>query len=514
MAQDHLATERIAPRTVFAAAGAILSQGRPLDSTVAEVLRTAMAAESVPADIAEQLLRRCAAGLHPEDVPVAPGLSAEQIAQFSAALTVFALRAAPQGDPIELASRLCAPYGVRLTSIEAFAREVASVVQTRDSDLAGHIQLLLAPPAALHGAIRRHLGLGGDERPSRRSVAHVSPRRIQHPHDQEATEALRELQGLDELVALFMKHAHEKMERVSNLGGRVRIGPQQLPDLYALFRGCVSRAGVRPEPELFLESGPINAYTFGADRPFIVLSSAALTQLSRPELEFVLGHELGHIRFRHVLYMTLARVLPRLATQLPFGAAIAKGIDLALSDWQRKAELSADRMGLLVCQEPDAALRVMVKLSGFPPALYPQLNVEAFLAQYDDFKAIDGDVGGLLAKALRSAEQDHPFTVVRAHEIQQWAHSGEYGRMLSGGARSLAEGDQPPASTSDLLPWECAVCRSVGSPDTHRCATCGGPYTERSRFHRCVRCGHACSPSLRFCESCGAPQSLASEESR
>jgi hypothetical protein len=55
-----------------------------------------------------------------------------------------------------------------------------------------------------------------------------SPQRIQHPNDREASEALREVSGLDDLVGFVMKHALEKMERVNNVGGKVRVGPQQV----------------------------------------------------------------------------------------------------------------------------------------------------------------------------------------------------------------------------------------------------------------------------------------------
>jgi hypothetical protein len=515
VADDFEAAELAAQTTVFAAAGAVLSGGRPVEQATIGLLRAAMVAERIPPDLVASVCEQCAKGVRVEDVPVNPGLDEDQAALFSVAIILFALRATPEGDPLEVASRLCAPYRVTPEFVAAFARELSSTTEARRStDTAESLRLLLEPPEMLVQALRRYRTGTRPARPPRRSVTHVSPQRIQHADDREASEALREVSGLDDLVGFVMKHALEKMERVNNVGGKVRVGPQQFPGLYEIFRGCVARSGVKPEPELFLENGSINAYTFGTDRPYIVLHTGAITLLSTAELEFILGHELGHIRFKHVLNLTLARILPRFASQLPFGGVISAGLDLALFDWERKAELSADRMGLLVCQDPDAALRVMVKLSGVPAALYRSVNVEAFLAQYEDFQALDKDATGALAKVVRSAYQDHPWTVVRAYELRRWAQGGEYERLLSGGSHALADGSVRQLSQGDLLPFECPVCSSLVSPELTKCGSCGGPCTERNRFRRCGRCGSSCKPSLQFCENCGARQQAATEVAR
>ncbi len=515
MADDFEAAELAAQTTVFAAAGAVLSGGRPVEQATIGLLRAAMVAERTPPALVTSVCEQCAKGVRVEDVPVSPGLDEDQAALFAVAIILFALRATPEGDPLEIASRLCAPYRVTPEFVAAFARELSSTTEARRStDTAESLRLLLEPPEMLVQALRRYRTEARPTRPPRPSVTHVSHQRIQHPDDREASEALREVSGLDDLVGFVMKHAIEKMECVNNVGGKVRVGPQQFPGLYEIFRGCVARSGVRPEPELFLENGSINAYTFGTERPYIVLHTGAITLLSTAELEFILGHELGHIRFKHVLNLTLARILPRFASQLPFGGVVSAGLDLALFDWERKAELSADRMGLLVCQDPDAALRLMVKLSGVPAALYRSVNVEAFLAQYEDFQALDKNTTTALAKVVRSAYQDHPWTVVRAYELRRWAQGEEYKRLLSSGSHALADGSVRQLSQGHLLPFECPVCSSIVSPELTKCGSCGGPCTERNRFRRCGRCGSSCKPSLRFCENCGTRQQAATEVAR
>jgi len=177
----------------------------------------------------------------------------------------------------------------------------------------------------------------------------VSPERIQHSSDREALETLRGTHGLDQLIGFALKHSFEKRDSLINVGSRVRVGPNQLPGLYKVFHDCVSRSGVSPEPELYLEDGLINAFTSGVDHPYIVLQYGAVSALTEKELEFILGHELGHVRFQHVLYETLARVFPPFLESLPLGGILAAGLNAALDNWSRKAELSCDRMGLLIC---------------------------------------------------------------------------------------------------------------------------------------------------------------------
>ncbi|MDR0966965.1 MAG: M48 family metallopeptidase [Myxococcales bacterium] len=509
------------------AAGAMLSVGQPVDGRTLDILRATMIAERVPSELMAFICDKCAVGLCPEDVPVDVGFPQKQASLFTAAVILFALRATPHGDPLDVAARLCAPYRVKPEFISAFARELsANAWSRRSDDTAASLRLLLDPPEMLVDILRRYQGEAQKARRERRGVGLIAPRRIQHGDDRKASDALRAMAGFDDLVGFVMEHALETWERVANVGGKVRVGPNQLPELYELYRGCVARSGVTPEPELYIEDGPINAYTFGTDRPFIVLHSMAIAFLSTAELEFILGHELGHIRFEHVLYQTLGRLIPRIASQLPFGEGIAGGLDLLLYEWSRKAELSADRMGLLVCQDPDAALSVMVKLSGFPSTHYQSVNVEAFLAQHQDFEALDKEMTGVIAKVLRSTNLTHPWTVIRAHEMRRWVQDGDYQKLLSADAPALPNAPDPqqrslPAMRADLalpagpgtpppldkpLLFECPLCRSVVRPEERACATCGSPVTGRDRFWRCGRCGVPGRPSHQFCESCGSPQ--------
>jgi hypothetical protein len=150
------------------------------------------------------------------------------------------------------------------------------------------------------------------------------------------------------------------------------------------------------------------------------------------ELRVVVGHELGHVLSGHALYTTMLMQLMRLSasfTWFSVGALGLRGIIAALHEWQRKAELSGDRAGLLAGQDPAAALRLLMKLAG--GGRLDDLDVTAFAQQGDEYLG-SGDVRDSVLKLLLLEARSHPFTVVRAAELRRWVDSGAYTRVLAG----------------------------------------------------------------------------------
>jgi Zn-dependent protease with chaperone function len=106
----------------------------------------------------------------------------------------------------------------------------------------------------------------------------------------------------------------------------------------------------------------INAFTVGSENPIVVLNTKTVECLTEAELRFILGHEVGHIKSQHSLYHWIARfILPYIGDTLGkatfgIGKIFTAPLQLALLSWSRKSELTADRAGLLACQNRTAAL--------------------------------------------------------------------------------------------------------------------------------------------------------------
>src|SRR5690606_19365445 len=118
--------------------------------------------------------------------------------------------------------------------------------------------------------------------------------------------------------------------------------------------------------------------------------SGMLQLLDDDELQFVLGHEIGHVMSGHVLYTTMMVILLQLAERgFPVVGIAARAILVALLEWYRKAELSCDRAGILSVQDPEIGMRVMLKLAGGGSASETQLA--EFIRQADEYRA-SGDL--------------------------------------------------------------------------------------------------------------------------
>lgn len=160
----------------------------------------------------------------------------------------------------------------------------------------------------------------------------------------------------------------ERGERLWALGSAVRVGGGQYPVLTQL---CAESAAVLdlPEvPDLFvMRSAEAQAMAIGIDQPFVLLTTGIVEALDTEALRFVIGHELGHVLSGHAVFRTLLlRLLDMQVTWswVPAGAVGVRAVIAALLEWFRKAELTADRAGLLCSQDPAAALRAHVYMAG------------------------------------------------------------------------------------------------------------------------------------------------------
>jgi Zn-dependent protease with chaperone function len=284
-------------------------------------------------------------------------------------------------------------------------------------------------------------------RAPRRVLEQISSTSWEHPADRAALAALRRIPVFDEVLKAIFGVVGEKPIRLAFQANAVRVSPKQFPRIHAHYRTVLETLDASAEYELFISQTPlVNAGAYGLDRPFIVLNSGSLGLLDDEELVFLLGHELGHILSGHVLYRTMTVLLLQLAQQgFPIVGLAARAVLLALLEWGRKSELSADRAGLLVVQNPDAALRSMLKLAGGGRREETDLN--EFLEQAEEYRK-GGDVADSVFKVLNLMLATHPFHVLRAAELRDWIEAGDYDRILRGEYRR--RDDEPASYAEDL----------------------------------------------------------------
>jgi Zn-dependent protease with chaperone function len=280
----------------------------------------------------------------------------------------------------------------------------------------------------------------------RRVFPNISYQTWAHPADQAALTALKAIPGVDVLLHNFVSATSETSIRLIYLASAVRVSPRQFPQLYGLLEEACRILDAPEMPELYVAQSPFfNAGTMGVERPFIVLNAAVLDTLTEDETLCVIGHELGHCLSGRALYKTLLQVLLKfmlLAWQVPLGGAALMGIIAALMEWNRKSELSADRAGLLVVQDPAISYSLLMKMAGGPQA--NRMDVNEFFVQAAEYEG-GGDVSAGLHKLLNIIFASHPFPVVRLTELQTWVNSGAYSRILSQHYRVRTDESSPEA---------------------------------------------------------------------
>ena len=176
-------------------------------------------------------------------------------------------------------------------------------------------------------------------------------------------------------IALSMNRAREVDERTA-------------PEFYALVRDLAARANL-PMPRVYVSDNPQpNAFATGRnpEHAAVCATTGLLEMLSRDEIAGVMAHELGHVRNRDTLTMTITATIAGAISMLanfafffggnrdnnnPLGvvgvlvAAIVAPIAAMLVQMaiSRTREYSADRAGAEISGSPRALASALAKIS-------------------------------------------------------------------------------------------------------------------------------------------------------
>lgn len=303
----------------------------------------------------------------------------------------------------------------------------------------------------------------------------LNPREYEHEFDRKALDTLEGTPGLEKLVRKINKHAIERVNRISYTGSYLKVNENSFPDIYQLLEEVCENINLRNVPELYIQwNYDVNACTIGSENPIIILNSGAVDLLSPEELLYVIGHEAGHIKSGHMLYHEMSMVLPYIgdvigAATLGIGSLVSTGVEIALYHWYRMSEFTADRAGLLACQDEKAVIKALTKMAGVPKKFFDKINTEEFINQAREFKDYDYDSLDKVAKAATIMWQGHPWTVMRASEILKWTESGKYQEII----------DKHSGDTAESLELTCLKCGFKLTGTETFCGNCGAKISGR-----------------------------------
>ena len=293
-----------------------------------------------------------------------------------------------------------------------------------------------------------------------RTLTDISSRAWEHSADRAALAALRKLPGFDQVLRALFGIFGEKPVRLAFQANAVRVGPNQFPRVWDLYCEVCTTMDAPERYPLFVSQNPVvNAGAYGMKEPFIILNSGTLALLTDRQVSYILGHEVGHVMSDHVLYRTMTELLIALAKMgFPIVGLAARAILVALLEWSRKSELSADRAGLLAIQDPDEVMGSMLKMAGGGED--DETSLPEFILQAEDYRE-SGDMADQVFKVLNLLGQTHPFWVLRLSELRGWIETGAYDRILRG--EYQRRGDPDPAYAEDVA--EAADSYKTGARD-------------------------------------------------
>lgn len=257
--------------------------------------------------------------------------------------------------------------------------------------------------------------------------------------DKWALDKVKKVPLFPQLVSKFYEIGLDRWMYCYNMGMAVRCGPHQYKTLHGIMRDCANVLDM-PEPELYVCSNPFpNAFAGGVERPYITLRSSIIDTMSDEQLYHLIGHELGHIKAKHVLYGSIASLLFPLLDLLGRRTAgvtdvATYALTLAFYEWSRQAEFSADRAGLLCSQSLDLSLQAQISLTAGPHRFREEMSLEAFMDQARTYQEADklDQLGKAVLFALLGKTFSHPMPVHRAQALERWVHSGEFDRVMRG----------------------------------------------------------------------------------
>ena len=267
---------------------------------------------------------------------------------------------------------------------------------------------------------------------NRQALSHLNPQRVIHPDDDAVISKMNKIPGFQTFLKQTVGRINASITDVTYVGNAYDITLKSYPELYRQLKEDCLILGLTDIP-LFSIAWEyfISSRTVGQKKYRIVMTSGSVDLLTSDELDFLIGHEIGHIRCGHIPYHMLveAMYMPLLTDNSSFG--ITDLIRLPMLEWYRISHYTADRMGLLCCQDINIALSTMIKMSGLPKEYYDHIDIESFVRQADEFDEKHSGTADKMVKALSIMSANSPWLVVRVKKLMEWYRSGSYQSIIN-----------------------------------------------------------------------------------
>ena len=212
--------------------------------------------------------------------------------------------------------------------------------------------------------------------------------------------------------AKCVQQLHDQLE-----GDSLKVTKNTIRDIYDAFMEVKETLGFDENVDLFIvNNAEVNAssrMSYNEQYPHVIqLLSPLVKLLSRDELKFVIGHEMGHIINRDTTIRAIHNFIYRDEKE----DAEPEYIRLRKNLYDLLCELSADRYGYIACGDIDASVSALYKItSGLDLGQY-KIKISSLMKENEErlklFMEDDGEMFG-----------DHPVLPVRVHALNVYANA-------------------------------------------------------------------------------------------
>lgn len=199
----------------------------------------------------------------------------------------------------------------------------------------------------------------------------------------------------------------------------IQVTSQTFPQLDQIITHCARTLGIRRPYAVVSSAYHFNACTTGSDEnPYLIIGAAMVQNFTPEQLQFVIGHECGHIAMGHMVFHSVISMASNLTKMIPLiGETVCRLCAYPLNAWSRRSEVTADRAGLLCCGNIETAKYTLMRLAA---PMMENMDVQQYVDASERFRK-----GGFL-RNLGELKVSHPLLPKRIEALDLFAQSDLY----------------------------------------------------------------------------------------
>lgn len=244
-----------------------------------------------------------------------------------------------------------------------------------------------------------------------------------HPDDTAAMRSMLKSKAVDAFVGYIEEKNSKLVTRMATLGNCVRLTKENAPEVCRVLEDVCSILDYDTVPELYsTRSYKIDIVPSGEERPVFLVSDFVLNHYDRDLLYFDFGRAVTRLKSGKLRYYDAANML--ISTTEPW-VLVSDAVKMSLGGWMRKSELTADRGGLLACQNYPAAMSFLLNKAGMPI----QEAKKTPITDYIEACKIENQLVKV-GKNIQTLTNCTGWANDRILELFTWYASGQYDELL------------------------------------------------------------------------------------